>query len=329
MGPRADHYVVASTPANGKIDFPVDGLGDLVVTRIARFDPRKVPAEVEAAIGALRRQVVAAAGPDMPERATEYSSRFTQLAWWAYRSGVPLVVEEVLHPDNVDCFLTDDWSGLEPGSQATYRSLLRRLGRLVLGPPLYPNPAVPTRSSDPTLPYTEVELAALVAWARGLQTELKADGAIALLGLASGAGLTSSELNVVVESDIECRSVGLSVVVRGDKARSIPVRCDWEWAVEHAVERARGGLLFQPHRERSSSKHVSRFVEHVPTGPDVPKLVVQRLRATWIVGHLNGRVPQNVLAAAAGVEVQQVAKYMLHMAPFSRDAAESFLRGRV
>ncbi len=317
---------MASTPASGRIDFPVDGLPDAVVTRIARFSPKKIPPAVEAEIGGLRRQVVARARPATVRRAVLMSSSFTQLAWWAQRTGVPLVVDELLYPDTVDRFIVEGLAHLTKGSQATYRSQLRRLGEVVLGPPEYPGVATPMRGSDPTRPYSPDEMADLVGWARNLSTERQSAGVLALIALARGAGLKTSELNVVVAADVLRDADGLSVAVREKRPRSVPVQRQWEWAIERTLASAGDGLLFQAHRTKPTDKHVSRFVEHLPVCDDVPKLSTRRLRATWIVDQLDRCVPQNVLAEAAGVEALQIAKYTLHMRSVSWSETGRLLR---
>ena len=85
---------------------------------------------------------------------------------------------------------------------------------------------------------------------------------------------------------------------------------------------------FDPTAERSAVSHVSRFVERLPGG-DAPKLSTQRLRATWVVRHLEAGVPINVLAAAAGVGAERLARYARSMRAVAAHEADRLLRGEI
>jgi hypothetical protein len=53
----------------------------------------------------------------------------------------------------------------------------------------------------------------------------------------------------------------------------------------------------------------------------------QRMRATWIVCHLNARTPLNVLSTAAGLEsIDALARFQPFMHPWPEDDARRLLR---
>jgi hypothetical protein len=94
--------------------------------------------------------------------------------------------------------------------------------------------------------------------------------------------------------------------------------------VDEALTKSGGGLLFRSGRARR--KRTSVFTENMPRG-DAPKLSCQRLRATWIVRHLETRVPVNALAEAAGIGSEELFRYVAAMAGVPAHTAERFLRG--
>ena len=89
------------------------------------------------------------------------------------------------------------------------------------------------------------------------------------------------------------------------------------------MDESRGGLLFRS--GRAQRKRVSVFTENLPRS-DTPKLSSQRLRATWIVRHLEARVPVNALAVAAGINSEELFRYPPRMASVPPDDADRLLR---
>jgi hypothetical protein len=293
---------------------------------IARFDPRRVPPEVWAAIAPLARDAVSKVEPSTPRDATELLSRTALLLSWCHGRGLELTPAVVFAPETLDRFVADGCEELAKGTRINYRRILRRVGAAVLGPPLYPERPLALEKSDPSAPYSLEDERALIGWSRGLPTDRMRDAAIALLGLGLGAGLTSREINLAEADWIEHAGPGLVIAVPGSPGRRVPVVARSEWAVRAALAHAGGGLLFLPGRTRHRKKQVSVFTENLPAHHQ-PKLSAQRMRVTWIVRHLDARVPLHVLAAAAGVGADQLASYATFMAPLPLGEADRLLRG--
>jgi hypothetical protein len=298
----------------------------VVDDRLKRFSPRNVAPEAWAVVGPLARDAVSRADPADRDHATELMSATVQLLHWAYGQGVDLRPEVVFAQETLDRFISDGCAHLTPGTQTNRRRLLRKVGAAVLGPPEYPERPLRLPKSAPVVPYTVQEEATLAGWMRGLSTERVRRGAVALLGLGLGAGLRSREIDMAQVSWVEESAKGLTVVVPETPGRRVPVLVRWEWAIRQAVEHAHSGQLFLPEQQTARRKRVSVFTENLPKH-HAPKLSVQRLRITWIVRHLDGRVPPNVLAAAAGVTGEQLFQYVASMAPADPDEADRLLRG--
>jgi hypothetical protein len=248
-----------------------------------------------------------------------------QLMCWCHERGIDLQREIVFAPHTVERFVTEGCAHLAEGSRGNYRSALHRVGAAVLGPLVYPPHA--TFGASPRLaPYSKDEVRDLVGWSRGLPTARMRDNTQTLLGLGLGAGLTSGEVSVARADWLEHTETGLVIAVAGERTRRVPVLADWDWAIEAARVQSDRGLLFLPDRQTVTNKQLSRFVERLPRH-DAPKLSARRLRATWIVGCLDARVPLNALSVAAGVLPQILAEYAPYMAAVPDEVAERALRG--
>ncbi|HEX2040730.1 MAG TPA: hypothetical protein VHF47_13480 [Acidimicrobiales bacterium] len=208
--------------------------------RISRFVPSSVPPDVWERIAPSVRRAAERAG-STPYSATALASVTAQLLHWCDREGLPLRDEVVLHPDTVDRFIAAGCGHLRHGTRLNYQSQLRRVGELLVGPPLYPTRRYSTGSSDPIAPYTEEEVAALLGWARGLSTARMRQNSLVLLSFGLGVGLTSRELNALVGTDVASDDDGVLVhVVTGRRRRVVRVLRRWEEHVHTHAERVGG-----------------------------------------------------------------------------------------
>lgn len=297
-----------------------------VVLAIQRFSPRDLPPRVWQVVGPVARDFVTQARPVSTRDTTELLSRTTMLLAWGYAHGVDLSAEVILAPETLDAFVADGCAHLASGTGQNYRHSLRRVGEAVVGPPMYPPRPLPLSQSDQVRPYSRSDERSLAGWARGLPTPRMRNGAVALLGLGLGAGLQSGEMELADASWINTTEAGLTIVVPGRRARRVPVVAAWEWAVRDALDRSGDGPLFARTGTAAKRKRVSVFTENLPRY-GAPKLSVQRMRVTWVVGRLDDGVPLNVLAAAAGVGADQLSLYVKFMATVPQERADAILRG--
>ena len=290
-----------------------------------RFNLSQLPREAQVLADGFVCEAIECVDPSDRD-AQAITSRIAMLVGWCHSQGLEMLPEVVLHPDTIDRFIVHGCSHLTPGSQSNYRSVLHRIGASQLGPDMYPPRRLPLTSSDPVESYLELEERALLSWARGLSTPSMRDDALVVLSLGLGAGLTSGEMTRLCASSVEAAGAGIALMVEGPRARRIPVTARWEPDLRAATDRAKGSLLFRPDRTRPQAAHISRFVERLPRG-DAPKLSTQRLRATWVVRHLETGVPINLLAVAAGVGPERLVRYARSMRPIDAEVADGLLRG--
>ena len=300
--------------------------GDSMSAAIAHFSPKTLSEETWSRIGPLARAWAEAAAPTTAYSAGGLMTVLAHLAVWVESIGQPLTAQVVLHPDTVDRFAKEGCAHLAPGTQNNYRSQLRGVGAVVLGPEIYPPAPLQLPKADPAAPYSPAEVAGFRSWARGLPTERYRDNATVILAFALGAGLSSQEINRLVGSDVTVDDDGVTVRVIGERARDVPVLMAYEDEVANLARRAGGGPIFLPKRTNIDRKQVPNFLSRCPKGP-MGRPNVDRLRNTWIVGHLSAGTHLSALAGAAGVQPNQVVRYHRFATAPVPEVARRQLRG--
>ena len=313
---EAEHWV-AGEPAR-----PAES----VTKAIKQFSPLSVPGEVWRRIEDLVKSSVRQAEPTSVYSAKALMTVVTQLVIWIDSLGLPLEPEVVFHPDNIDRFASEGCARLKSGSQHNYRTQLRSVGAAVLGPELFPPPPLPLKRSAPLEPYSPADVVALRSWCRGLPTERYRHNVEVLLAFGLGAGLPSQEQLRLVGTDVSVDDEGVSVDVIGERAREVPVMSAWAGEVAGMAERAGRGPIFLPERSTISRRQIPNFIARCPKG-DAAALNVNRLRNTWIVGHLSAGTHLLALAQAAGVDAPQVVKLARYATGPDAAAAWAMLRG--
>ena len=175
---HAEHWV-AGEPARP---------GESVTRAIKQFLPASVPDEVWRRVEDLVKSSVRQAEPISVYSAKALMSVVTQLVIWIDTLGLPLELDVVFHPDNIDRFASEGCAHLASGSQHNYRTQLRAVGVAVLGPELFPPPPLPLKRSAPLEPSNSpVNITALRSWCRGLPTERYRHNVQVILALGMGA----------------------------------------------------------------------------------------------------------------------------------------------
>ena len=111
----------------------------------------------------------------------------------------------------------------------------------------------------------------------------------------------------------------------GQRARDVPVLSAWAEAVDRLARKAGDKPIFLPERAVITRRQIPNFIARCPKG-DAPPLNVNRLRNTWIVGHLSAGTHLLALAEAAGVDSSQVVKLARHATGPDVEDARRMLR---
>ncbi|KAA0232270.1 MAG: hypothetical protein EDR02_18090 [Actinobacteria bacterium] len=268
---------------------------DEVTAAIWAWRPRSV---CETA-SSFAKAVVARAAPNSAGRARALLGAAAKLAAWAQTVGLEPSAEVLLSTAVIERFMATGAAGLSGPTRRTLRSNLRHLQRAVL---LAPSPARLPRERAKS-PYCEAEMAAFFALADAQPTISRRLRAQALLCLGAGAGLVGADLRTTRGSDVIRRCGGLVVVVRGARARVVPVLTEHHTRLLESAAFAGQGYLIGgalPGRKNVTTP----LVASLAGGADLPRLDTGRLRCTWLAT-LAQHLGIGAFLAAAGIRCSQ------------------------
>jgi hypothetical protein len=275
---------------------PPPGGADLVAGYIARWRPSSVSPQA----AAFARQVVPLAVPAGRERAKNLLWAAGKLADYAASLGLDLVPEVVRHPSVAERF-TRCAPGLSGVARRTLRTNLRFIGRRVV-PQLYPQD-LPLPRERAKVPYSPAEIDGYLALADAQPAAARRMRAAGLVCLGAGAGLIRCDLREVRGTDVACRSGGVVVVVRGSRARAVPVLARYHAPLLASARFAGDGLICggdDPGRRNITNP----LVTALDGGTGLPRLDTSRLRATWLAGCAD-LLGLATFMAAAGISCSQ------------------------
>ena len=245
---------------------------------------------------------------------------------WSVTEGMPLDRELILDPDTVERFI--EFCLTNDRSQATYRSTLRRVGPLLTKrAPWQPRPKpIVRRALAP--PYSEEEMAMIVADGQGQPTVDRRRAARALMALGLGAGLDGRWVTRVTASDVERSGRGVVVRVGEPAAREVTVMARWEDDIVDLAHTAGTEYLVGGRsKSRNRTGHLVARLS-VPTGH--PPLAPARLRSSWLLWHVEHGTRLPELCQAAGIQGPAVLSDLLPLVPRMSSAdREAMLRGGV
>ncbi len=231
---------------------------------------------------------------------------------FALTNHIPLEDAAVFSPRTLERFVHHNLASYNRASRNTIRARLRRVSEALLGEPA----AARFRAlgkAEASRPYTSTEISLLRAWARSMRTDELTSSAGALLALGFGAGLTGSE---IIRQRLEMIDITRNVItVHGESARTVPIDGGiWQDLIRiRSSHRAGTGWAFRTHQRGGNINLITDFVSH--TTPQVP-LLTRRMRATWLVQHLDAGTPLKQLLRIAGL---QSAEALDRVLPFAAD----------
>lgn len=247
---------------------------------------------------------------------------------WCWQSrGTPLERRRIFRKTTVEEFVHLAMSSYSAGSRSTHRATLWLMVETLNSADLNRSHRSLPRSA-PTAPYTRAEIATLRSWSLAQATERRQHDATALLALGLGAGLAARELLGVRRSDITDDAAertineatgeimdevadevadkvvddagGLTVSVRGDRARNIPILVEWARPLRTILTNLnRDEWVFRPGRISATSGQVTDFLLRARTTLDIRPA---RMRTTWLLNHLHAGTPPHELLRISGLK---------------------------
>lgn len=277
----------------------------------------------------VRDFVVAAvddAVPKVPYDSTDLMLVCSRLAVWAERSaGLPVRRELLFRREVIAEFIATGCPTFKEAARANMRSQLLRMSEVLLHISEVPRRLVPLNASDPSRPYRRNEQISLRSWANGQSTPSRRANARLLVAAGLGAGLAASEIGNLRIRDIEVDEFGVVVVVTGERARRVPVVAEWTaYLIQRTRELPPASYAFRENHTTFYPNLISNFVGRSATAG--PKPQTQRMRASWIVRHLNAGTPIVALMQASGVEsLEAFTRYLEFVEPVPWERARSLL----
>jgi integrase len=234
-----------------------------------------------------------------------------------------------LRPDVVNRFIIR--LPRQQSTVQTYRSIINRVREAVLWleqrqPPDLKLRARKTRPQ----PYSPTELARYAMWAHTLPANSDAGlSARAFLSLGAGCGLPRRELLAARGTDVHLQRNGVVLRPPGS-SRLLLCRRAWEKDLASLAEQVGDGYLFYPQRLVEDPKNcTTNWADRITRDVrGLPRLRLARLRSSWIVELLRKRIPDDVVADAAGMRsTSALAPYREFVPPLTADEAARMLRG--
>ncbi|WP_329069946.1 hypothetical protein [Streptomyces sp. NBC_01429] len=295
--------------------------------RIAQYRPVNAPPAWEHVADEVRATVSRAA-PLTTHRARDLLTALTRLAVFAHQLGIPADARRWLEPSMVEHFTATGCLNVKKSCRANYRACLTTIRHAVYGPDLPGGRPVALGASDPSQPYTPHQKAGLWAWAGGQSTDELRRGLRLLLALGLGCGLDTSEVIPLRGPDIRVLDDGTCVLaVRGRRARLVICSRPYERTLADAARHAQERFLFRPGCFARKSNTITDLVYRTNQDPRVPRLVMGRCRATWLVERMNVPIPLPVLLAAAGLDsLHALSRLLPYLAGTSAEQAHTVLR---
>ena len=272
------------------------------------------------------RDAVADSAGRTPYDNTELLRAVTALTEWSIGSGVTLDRTAVFARDNIVAHINTGLREFGQGTRTNRRSQLLRVAEALLAPELAPRPLPAMAPSDPTVPYSEDEQAALLEWARKRKRTKRCDDAMMLLALGFGAGLSAQEVMSVRAEDIVVTDDAVLIRLTEGRVRTVPVLRKWETALrKRAAALKPGDHVFKPGRTGAGKNLISNFVASAKA--DGVHAQTQRMRSTWLVQQMAARAPLPALVEAAGVDsLEALTRYLAFVPAASAASSVALLR---
>lgn len=299
-----------------------------IASFLSAYQPSHVSHPAWTLVGpAVREAILSTTGSE--ETARRYCSHAAAFASWAASNASVTGVRELFDLDLIERYIQVGMPGAADSSRATRRTILRRIACRA-SPALshLPAPApIPYRRIRP--PYESSEVSGYLRLARTQPTCGRRQSVLAVLCLGLGCGLDCCDMGWVRGCDVQRDAAGfLSVRVSGgSRPRSVVSLGRYEDDL-HELAQDRGDELLIGGATQGRHNVTSSALARMITDDKLPRLVVGRLRSTWLLEHLRRETPLPIVMAAAGLTTVRPLEDLLHHLPAaSVEVAASCLRG--
>ncbi|MBD7980213.1 site-specific integrase [Oerskovia merdavium] len=271
-------------------------------TNVVRgYRPNAIRPEHWAPVAQFTCQVGLDLEPVDRRRATETMRTLSQFVVWAHRQGMPLDREAIFTPDMVERYIAVACGHLAESSRATRRSDLRRFSAAVTRKAPWPPRAQRLRGDYAIVPYTPAEVARLLEVAAHQRTALQRRRLTAFLALGLGTGVYPREARSATTDDLVERHGRLCLNISGEHARLVPISPPHDTTLAEICSTDPATPILGFAAKEWDRAPLGHLLEDIDRPLDCPDLKAHRLRATWLLRHLDNRVHLNGLAQMAGV----------------------------
>lgn len=251
----------------------------------------------EAAV-AYAEGVVAEAAAHLTYPRSELLLAATRLAQWSHGRQIQLSHDHVFTEATINAFVQDGLTAQTDASRGNVRAQLRRIREVLHGEATQ---RVRLAGAQPLAPYSAEEESGFLEWAKRQKTaDFKRD-ARTILALGFGTGLSAGEIGEVRGGDVLEDEQGIQVRIDGERPRHVQALRAYEARLRTAAKTVKPDqFLIRPQRHSTPKNLISNIVDRGASSGLGPQ--TQRMRATWLVHHLNAGTPVGVLMEAAGLE---------------------------
>jgi len=289
-----------------------------------QYQPKIEPAHWEA-IRDFVREVATQTEGHVPYSVGTVYNTMTEFALWGWQvAALPLETRAILDRSVIAYYIQVGCGQLTAAARGNRRSILLRIAEFFATIPAKRLPPLP--ASNPSAPYTAREQVSILSWARAQSTADRKRNAHVLLCLSMGAGLSAQEIIALRVGDVSRSGHDVDVRIREGRRRRIPILSAYADLMPDLSGFDTAAFAFRPGRSDTFVNAISNFVRRGDSGGLRP--TTQRMRATWLVHHLDSCVSLSVLSRAAGLDsLDALARFEHFMAPVDADSAVAMLRG--
>lgn len=220
-----------------------------------------------------------------------HTHALTYFADWIFSTRM-MALDDSLRGDVIEIYAAERAREISPSVAGRERNMLRTLAGLLNAAP----PGQVIGSSTPSAPYAPADLSELHSWAMHQRTDYLRRACLAIFTLCLGCGLRAGEALKLRGRDIITLADGISLAVHVN-GRTVPVIARWNDELAALKSLVPGAdLAIAPH-----AKHRKDALAAILSSTKTLQPNPQRLRATWLISHVNAGTPLPTLLAAAGL----------------------------